>query len=71
LIELERQVGLAESKPKALGFAGYRVSYYLRGSHSPVRFREGEPLEFVFSLPQRMDPYTVQFLVFANIGTAP
>jgi hypothetical protein len=68
LTELERQVAAVESKPKALGFAGYKASFYLRGAHSPVRFREGDPLEFVFSLPQRADPRTVQFLVLRKSG---
>jgi len=68
LIDLERQVSAVESKPKAWGFAGYKASFYLRGAHSPVRFREGDALEFVFSLPQRVDPSTVQFLVLRKSG---
>ncbi len=68
LIDLERQVGAVESKPKALGFAGYKASVYLRGAHSSVRFQEGDPLEFVFSLPPRVDPHSVQFLVLRISG---
>jgi len=68
LLELERQVAAVESKPKALGFAGYKASFYLRGAHSPVRFREGDQLEFVFSLPQRADPRTVQFIALNKSG---
>jgi len=56
------------SKPRALGFGGYRVFFYLRGSRSPVRFRAGEPLEFVFTLPQRVDPHSVQFFVLHPAG---
>jgi hypothetical protein len=69
LVDLERQVAAVESKPKALGFAGYKASFYLRGAHSPVRFREGDELEFVFSLPLRTDPHTVQFLVLRKSGS--
>ena len=68
LIDLERQVAAAESKPKALGLAGYKVSFYLRGAESPVRFREGGGLEFVFSLPPRVDPQTVQFIALRKSG---
>ena len=63
LIDLERQVAAVASKPKALGFAGYKAFFYLRGGRSPVRFRQGDLLEFVVALPQRTDPHTVQFFV--------
>jgi hypothetical protein len=68
LTDLERQVANVESKPKALGFAGYKASFFLRGASSPVRFREGDQLEFVFSLPQRADPHTVQFIAMRKSG---
>ena len=68
LIDLERQKGAVESKPKALGFAGYKASVYFRGAHSPVRFKEGDPLEFVFSLPQRVDPHSLQFVALRISG---
>ncbi len=68
LIDLERQVATIESKPKAMGFSGYKVSHFLRGSHSTVRFRQSDPLEFVVSLPQRTDPHVVQFFSLREAG---
>lgn len=68
LIDLERQVATVESKPKAMGFSGYKVSHFLRGSHSTVRFRQSDPLEFVVSLPQRTDPHIVQFFSLRETG---
>jgi hypothetical protein len=63
LVDLEHQQAAAASKPKALGLSGYKVFFYLRGGRSPVRFKTGDPIEFVVSLPLRTDPQTIQFVV--------
>jgi hypothetical protein len=61
LVDLEHQQAAAASKPKALGFSGYKAFFYLRGAKSPVRFKASDPIEFVVSLPPRTDPQTIQF----------
>jgi hypothetical protein len=63
LVDLEHQTAAAASKPKALGLAGYKAFFYLRGARSPVRFKSNDPLEFIVSLPPRTDPQTIQFFV--------
>jgi hypothetical protein len=61
LLELERRTASLFLKPKAMGLGGYQGVLYLKGARSPVRFREGDPLEFVIALPQRAEPHPVQF----------
>jgi hypothetical protein len=68
LIDLERQESKVDSKPEALGLAGYRVVYFLSGKHSPIRFREGDPLEFIVSLKPRTDPHVLQLFVLRVAG---
>ena len=63
LVDLEHQLAAAASKPKALGLAGYKAFFYLRGAKSSVRFQASDAPEFVVSLPNRMDPHTIQFFV--------
>ena len=62
LVDLEHQTAATASKPKALGRAGYKAFFYLRGAKSPVRFKTND-LQFIVSLPQRTDPHTIQFFV--------
>ena len=62
LVDLEHQTAAAASKPKALGLAGYKAFFYLRGAKSPVRFKTND-VQFIVSLPQRTDPHTIQFFV--------
>ena len=63
LVDLEHQTAAVASKPKALGFGGYKAFFYLRGARSPVRFKTNNPSEFIVSLPPRTDPHTIQFFV--------
>lgn len=60
LIPLERQTGESKVKIKAMGFGGGEGAIEFKGEKSPVRFKEGQKLEFVVLVAsQQTDPQTV------------
>lgn len=57
LIPLERQTAESKVKVKAMGFGGGESSLEIKGEKSPVRFKEGQKLEFVVLVSsQQIDP---------------
>jgi hypothetical protein len=60
LIPLERKPAEAKVKVKAMGFGGGETSIEFKGEKSPVRFKEGQKLEFVvLASSQQIDPQTI------------
>ena len=60
LIPLERITGETKIKVKAMGFGGGEGSFEFKGEKSPVRFKEGQKLEFVVLVSsQQVDPQSV------------
>lgn len=58
LIRLERQTAGSKTEVHGLGWGGASSSIEIRGEKSPVRFREGQKLEFVVLVSsQQVDPH--------------
>lgn len=58
LIRLERQSAVGKFELRGMGFGGGSSSIEIRGERSPVRFREGQKLEFVVLVAsQQVDPH--------------
>ena len=57
LIPLERQTPQYNLKAKAMGLGGVKSLLEIKGEKSPIRFKEGQQLEFVVLIPsQQTDP---------------
>lgn len=57
LVPLERQTLVQNAKIKAMGLGGAKMSMMISGDRSPVRFKEGQPLNFVvLTSSQQIDP---------------
>jgi hypothetical protein len=65
LIPLERQTPATTAK--GTGYAGEEVSIEFKEEKSPVRFKEGQELQFVVLVSsQQTDPQTLQFFSLAS-----
>lgn len=69
LIPLERQTPEYKIKLKAMGFGGGKSLLEIRGEKSPVRFKEGQKLEFVVLVSsQQTDPQgSLQFFSLESL----
>jgi hypothetical protein len=57
LTPLERQTAETKVKVKAMGYGGAKSTVEFKGEKSPVRFKEGQKLEFVVLVSsQQIDP---------------
>ena len=60
LVPVERQQGGVQTKVKAMGFGGGSASTVFSGDKSPVRFKAGQKLRFVFRVSDpSIDPATL------------
>ncbi len=65
LTPLERQTPVQNAKVKAMGLGGAKMSMMIGGDRSPVRFKEGQPLDFVvLTSSQQIDPQSIAHLFF-------
>lgn len=61
-IELERQPSSTDMKSPGLGLGGLKAVVRIPGATSPIRFPQGQRVEFVFAVQPNVDPRTlVQF----------
>jgi len=65
-MEISNRVATGQNRLKHDRNPTATVGGAIQGSEGGIRI--GDPLEFVFSLPQRMDLSTVQFLVLRRSG---
>jgi hypothetical protein len=64
LTPLERQTGEQNAKVKGMGFGGAEFSMEIRGEKSPLRFKEGQKIEFVVLVSShQIDPQQVVQLI--------
>ena len=58
-VELERQASSTDLKTPGLGLGGLKAVVRISGATSPIRFPQGQRVEFVFSVQPNVDPRTV------------
>lgn len=69
-LPLERATGVQQTRVRGFGFGGAEVHYSFPGDSSPVRFKAGQPLEFLLRVAaQDHDPQSlIQFVALKQVN---